>query len=170
MVAYSWTCSCCGRQFSDLPTCWGFGAGPDIYEEMSEAERDERVVLTPDVCVIDDRHRFVRGHIEIPIIGSDDPFVWNVWVSLSEQSFEAVERSWEDQDRVALGPFFGWLCSHLPYPWRPERLKTSVRLRPPGEVPLIEVAPSDHPLAVEQRDGMTIDRVVEIAEMLLPRH
>ena len=30
--------------------------------------------------------------------------------------------------------------------------------------------PTDHPLAVEQRNGITVDRVVEIAELLLPRH
>lgn len=170
MVAYSWTCSCCGRQFNDLPTCWGFGSGPDLYEDMTEEERTERAILTPDICVIDDQYFFLRAHLEIPIVGEADPFVWNVWVSVSEASFKAVADAWEDDDRVALGPFFGWLCTRLPYPETPERLKTSVRLRPPGQVPTVEVEPTDHPLAVEQREGMPIARVVEIAERLLPRH
>ena len=43
--------------------------------------------LTSDTCVIDDEHLFVRGCLEIPVHGSDDPFVWGVWVSLSEPNF-----------------------------------------------------------------------------------
>ncbi|WP_308294565.1 hypothetical protein [Streptomyces sp. RKAG290] len=33
-----------------------------------------------------------------------------------------------------------------------------------GRRPLIELEPTDHPLAVEQRNGITLDRVREIAE------
>jgi len=36
--------------------------------------------------------------------------------------------------------------------------------------PLIELEPTDDPLAVEQRQGITIERAVQIAEFLLPRH
>ncbi|SFF35346.1 hypothetical protein SAMN05421541_109131 [Actinoplanes philippinensis] len=36
-----------------------------------------------------------------------------------------------------------------------------------GRRPLIELEPSDHPLAVEQRTGITLDRVRQIAETLL---
>ena len=35
--------------------------------------------------------------------------------------------------------------------------------------PLIEVEPSEHPLAVEQRQGISVERVAEIAATL-PRH
>jgi hypothetical protein len=37
-------------------------------------------------------------------------------------------------------------------------------------VPYVELEPTDHPLAIEQREGVTLARVVEIAEALLPRH
>ena len=38
-------------------------------------------------------------------------------------------------------------------------LKTQVHTRPVGERPLVELKPTDHPLAVEQRHGITMDRV-----------
>jgi hypothetical protein len=43
-----------------------------------------------------------------------------------------------------------------------ENLKTKVHLRDDGIRPLIELEPSSHPLAVDQREGITVDRVAEI--------
>lgn len=39
--------------------------------------------------------------------------------------------------------------------------------QPVGLRPLVELQPTDHPLAVEQLEGMTVARVQEIAELLL---
>jgi hypothetical protein len=46
-------------------------------------------------------------------------------------------------------------------------LKTNARTRPVGKRPLIELEPTDHPLAVEQRTGITQDRIREIAIAVL---
>jgi hypothetical protein len=46
-------------------------------------------------------------------------------------------------------------------------LKTMVHTREPGRRPFIELDPTDHPLAVEQREGITWERVQEIAELVL---
>jgi hypothetical protein len=48
-------------------------------------------------------------------------------------------------------------------------LKTDVHLRPLNKRPLVELEPTDHPLAVEQRNGITMARVREIVEPLLHR-
>lgn len=32
--------------------------------------------------------------------------------------------------------------------------------------PYVELEPTDHPLAIEQRNGITLDRVKEIEEMI----
>ena len=47
------------------------------------------------------------------------------------------------------------------------RLKTKVHTQAGNLRPLVELEPTDHPLAVEQRNGITMDRVREIAEALL---
>jgi hypothetical protein len=41
-------------------------------------------------------------------------------------------------------------------------LKCHVRPRSGRQRPLIELEPTDHPLSVEQRDGISIDRLLEI--------
>ncbi|MFD8978482.1 DUF2199 domain-containing protein [Streptomyces sp. NPDC059564] len=55
---------------------------------------------------------------------------------------------------------------------RPDRpttinLKTHVHTRPVGQRPLVELEPTDHPLALEQRTGIALDRVRRIAETVL---
>jgi hypothetical protein len=42
-----------------------------------------------------------------------------------------------------------------------------VHTRPVGERPFVELEPTEHPLAVEQRTGITLDRVREIAATVL---
>jgi hypothetical protein len=54
----------------------------------------------------------------------------------------------------------------LPYQPGTLNLKINLRTQPIGQRPLIDVEPTDHPLAVEQRTGITLDRVREIAEMM----
>jgi hypothetical protein len=95
------------------------------------------------------------------------PFVWGVWTSLSEQSFMRTGEICDMPGRENEPPFFGWLCTALPLYPETLHLKTHVHTRPLGQRPLVELEPTDHPLAVEQRTGIPMDRVREIAEALL---
>ncbi len=77
---------------------------------------------------------------------------------------------WEDPSREQEPPYFGWLVTELPvYPESTLLLKTHVRTRAVGVRPLIELEPTDHPLAVEQREGITAERVRAFADLLLGR-
>ena len=143
-----------------MPT---FGASrPLSYFAIPEAERESRCAVGSDDCVIDGKSFFVRGCIEIPVHGETDPFVWGVWVSLSERSFGEWAKVFDTKRRSHVGPFFGWLDAWLkPYP-DTMNLKTQVHLRDDGVRPYIELEPTDHPLSVEQRAGISVDRVAEI--------
>lgn len=46
-------------------------------------------------------------------------------------------------------------------------LKTNLHTQPVGRRPTIELEPTDHPLAVEQRSGITHARVRKLAELTL---
>jgi hypothetical protein len=61
---------------------------------------------------------------------------------------------------------FGWLSTDLPCYPDTVNLKTMVHPRPDEIRPIIELEPTDHSLAVESRDGVTIERVREIAIQL----
>jgi hypothetical protein len=96
--------------------------------------------------------------------------VWGVWVSVSQKSFERIDELWNAEEVENEPPFFGWLCNALkPYP-STQSLKTHLHLRGGGIRPFIELEQTDHPLAVEQREGITLARVEELAAILLPRH
>jgi hypothetical protein len=169
MLRYAWTCSCCGRQHDELPLAFAASAPLDYYG-IPEAEREARVLLSDDMCTIDDQAFYVRGCLDIPIIGHDEPFSWGVWVSVSEESIALIFETWEAPDRGRHAPRFGWLSATLKTYPEILNLKTMVHLRPLPTRPFIELEPTDHPLAVDQRQGITLERVAEIAEAHLPRH
>jgi hypothetical protein len=159
-------CRVCGEYHEGLPLHYG-AAAPAVYYMIPEAERAERTLLSSDQCVIDDEYFFVVGNIDIPIIGHDEMFSWDVWVSLSRENFTRAYKLWTTPGRESEPPYFGWLSTALPgYP-DTLSLKTNVHTREVGRRPFVELEPTDHPLAVEQRTGITWDRVQEIAEQVL---
>lgn len=167
-MSNSYKCSCCGEFHEGLPLDYG-AHFPDYYLGVPEEEREERVYITPDVCVVDNEFFFVRGVIEIPILGAEDYFGWGVWCSLSEKNYTRMIEIWENDDLESEPPYFGWLNTNLfCYP-DTTNLKTNVYLRSNNQRPFIELEPTEHPLAIEQRNGITLKRIQEIAEMILHR-
>ena len=165
---YTWTCRSCGQQHRGLPLDFACRA-PDPWFDVPEAERAVRTKLDDDLCMIDRRDWFVRGCLEIPVHGLADKFRWGVWVSASKATFDRVLELW-NAEIIDEPPHFGWLCNNLsPYP-RTFGLKTNFYIRAGKVRPLIELEPTDHPLAIEQREGISLKRVEELAAMLLHRH
>lgn len=159
------TCTCCGAQHPELPMNYTAEA-PAVWDPAFAGADD--CLLSSDQCVIHGQHYFVKGLIEIPVIDSDEVFSWGVWVSLSRENFSRAADLWDKPGREAEQPYFGWLTTDLPvYSPTPLDLKTRVHTRPVGERPFVELEPTAHPLAVEQRTGITLDRVREIAAAVL---
>lgn len=144
---------------------WGPEAPVYVFG-IPERERRKRVELGPDLCVIDGEHFFVRGVLQLPVVDGDEPFGWTVWCSLSRESFDRAQEVWLRSGREAEPAYFGWLSTVLPVYPDTLNLRTLVHTRAVGLAPLVELEPTDHPLAVEQRNGITMDRVREIAERL----
>jgi hypothetical protein len=157
---FRFKCACCDEWHEGMPS---FGTtAPDNYFYIPEAELPGRCELTSDTCVIDDEDFFVRGCIEIPVKGAEEPFQWGAWVSLSRQNFQKFVELLDSPIRAHHGPYFGWLSVDIGiYPCT-ANLKTMVHLRDNGMRPSIQLEPTDHPLAVEQREGISIERVAEI--------
>ena len=164
-MVFSFRCASCDEIHEGMPT---FGASaPLSYYEIPEGERATRCVLGSDDCVIDDKWFFVRGCLEILVIGEADPFVWGVWVSLSEQSYVEWAKHYDEVSRAHIGPYFGWLSAWIsPYP-DTVNLKAMVHIRDNGIRPYIELEPTDHPLAIEQRAGISVQRVAELYALMM---
>lgn len=161
----SFTCSCCGEAYRGLPS---FGCiAPDYYRGETAAGRGEACSLTEDLCTVGGQYFFVRGVLEVPILGTDTCFGWGVWSSLSEANFKRYVALFDAEEVAEEAPYFGWLSNRLPEYPSTLNLKLDVHLQNGGLRPLFELHPQDHPLAEEQRTGISRERAVALAERLL---
>ena len=161
-------CSECG-QFHEGPPFDYSAPAPDLWLLTPDEERED-VVLSGDLCwvrVEGQDHYFLRGLISIPELDSARTFNWGVWAALMPEDFGRVIELWDDEARANEPPFPGWLAT-VPaiYP-DAAGLELSVQLRGGNMRPTFELTDTEHPMAVEQRNGMTVARVKEIAEVLL---
>ncbi|WJK33125.1 DUF2199 domain-containing protein [Solwaraspora sp. WMMA2065] len=161
----SYTCRHCGQRHDGPPLSYGSDA-PAYWSDTLAA--DDHSGLTDEQCVIQGQHFFVRARIVIPVTDADTDFDWGVWVSLSQANFDRMNEVWTTPGREREPSYFGWLSTEIPiYQPTTVNLKTRVRTQPVGHRPLVELEPTAHPLAVEQRSGITLARVRQIAEELL---
>src|SRR5687767_3097452 len=108
---FTFRCRTCSELHEGIPAFgWDW---PVQYLDVPPSERERRCVLTSDTCVIDGEYFFVRGCIEVPVVGYPELLSWGVWTSLSEKNFRHFEELFEDENRPKHGPLFGWLSSHI---------------------------------------------------------
>ena len=129
---------------------------------------EKRTVSTSETYIVsyeNDVDYFLRALLEIPIIGNDEPFMWGVWGSVSAASFADYNDS--DRGEKHQGNYFSWFSSLLPgYP-ETVGLKCSMQSRSGGLRPVVMLAPSDHPLAIDQRDGISLEKAQLLFEYAL---
>jgi hypothetical protein len=151
----SYVCSQCGAAHENLPV-WACRA-PDLWAAASEKERDEDFRLSGDFCSFRDEHYFVRCVLQIPVVDSDtEVFEFGVWSTLSAESFRRYFDTFDDTDQSKLGAMFGWFANRLD--GYPDTLSLACDVLPQdnGQRPLIRFHDTDHPLAVQQREGVTL--------------
>lgn len=160
-------CARCGGRHPGPPRSY-FVAEPEVRADTRDPTTrrwgelfDEQAILHG---VDGEEAWFVRGNIEIPVEDGGS-LTYTVWVSLSRENFERLHDLWASPERLEEPAHFGWLSVALPgYP-STVNPKTNLHQRPPGERPFVELEPTDHPLAVEQREGISTARLVQLAEL-----
>jgi len=165
---FSYKCASCSEIHEGSPS-FGF-ASPWQYQMLSEDQRLNIAKLSEDVCIIKDTDQvdfFVRVCLEVPISGVDEPFIWGVWISISESNFIRYCETWNNPDET--DRYFGWLCSKLSLYPDTIGLRTLAHPRSKGQRPIITLEPTEHPLSVDVRNGLTIRRAQEMAEQLMHR-
>jgi hypothetical protein len=149
-------CACCGERHDVHTLGWGYRE-PVYWLDLSEREL-KRSELSEELCVIRRRDKtdyFIKGLLQIPIIGSKDSMDWVVWSSLSKANHQKIVEHWDDPERDTLEPPVGVLSNSLrTYP-ETLLLKMRAHHQKPGLKPLFELEPTDHPLAVHQREGIS---------------
>ncbi|WP_229068009.1 DUF2199 domain-containing protein [Actinoplanes sp. DH11] len=167
MSTEQFVCGTCGAEHPGPPLSFAAPA-PDLWRP--ELADQEGCLLDADLCVVAGEHFFVRGLVELPVWDTGDVFTYSTWVSLSRPNFTRAVDIWEQDGREDEPPYFGWLANAIAgYEPSTLNLRTNVHTRPVGQPPYIELEPTSHPLAVEQRAGITMARVQRIAAFHLHR-
>lgn len=167
MTEYNFICRVCGQTHEEIP--WSFAADfPDMYANLSPGERATRAVISSDQCIVDEQWYYLRGCLEIPIIGSNDVFLWGLWASVKEETFNAMSESWEEEGReTRRGPFKGRLANSLSIYSETLNVKLRILVQPVGTRPLFVLEEDEHPLARTQRHGMSRRAAAELTAQLL---
>jgi hypothetical protein len=163
MTVLRYQCSCCGQWREGIPDIT-FDR-PLQADEIPIFDHASRLKLSSDFCSIDTKSFFIRCVLPIPKRGTDKEFCWGVWSSLSQQNFKHYWQTYDD-DQSRLEPMFGWLSNRLPLYSDTVNLKLSVQPQANGHRPRLTLEPTDHPLAIEQREGITLERLGELAALL----
>jgi hypothetical protein len=120
-----------------------------------------------ELCTVGSSH-FILANVELPY-QENEKFVYTCWISLSDASFQRLNERWEAPDRETDEPAFGWLSNLLPtYEPTTWALKARVHQRPVGERPWVELEPTDHPLSIEQREGIDDTRIAKVWHAFSP--
>jgi hypothetical protein len=164
----TYQCSCCGREYDELPLTFGNDL-PDYYFSVPPDEREKRVEKQESLCVVDREHFFHRGRLTVPINDYDQNLIFNVWTSISEDSFRKRNDLWENPGRVNEKPYFGWLQTTIPTYGNTLNLKTIAIENEVGHIPTIKMIEDAHPLTVDQEKGITFDKALEIVDFILMR-
>ncbi|RYE85599.1 MAG: DUF2199 domain-containing protein [Myxococcales bacterium] len=136
---------------------------PDQLTRLSPHERAAQVTELGDFRIWrqdGEEHFFVRCVLEVPRTDNGSDFAFGVWSSLSASSFEAAARLYSSDK--AGGPFFGWLTNRIP--GYPDTCGLALRVHVRADRrPSLELDPtSSHPLAVQQREGITPEAIADI--------
>jgi hypothetical protein len=151
-----WKCGTCDEWHTG--PCLDFGFDEPYYWDGE----NESSHLNEDFCSIDDRDFFIKGLIKLPIIGTDQTFNWGVWGSLSRENFHRLLEMNDDESRSDLPHMFSWLSTQISdYP-ETLSLKMYAHIQKSGMRPHFYLEESDHPLALEQRNGILPERIREI--------
>jgi len=161
---FSFKCESCGKTHEGSPS-FSFKT-PSSWLEQSEEVIRANGKISDDLCFYEDEegwHYFARVVIEIPIIGVSKPFLWGVWVSLSEESYEHYVETWNEPDTEKT--YFGWLCNRFPYYENTYALAADVHPRPGGLRPFICLHKTTHELYNDFINGLSIEKAQTIAQV-----
>lgn len=156
------TCVSCGlaHRLEDMQV--GFGR-PDLYFSLEDHVRAEHWRETRDFAQLAEDRFFIRCLAEIPIERRRHKFAYGVWTEVTAQNFYRYADIFLEPLQRNEPAFDGTIANYVQgYEPTTLGLHVSVKLRSDRIRPWVTVKAADHPLAMEQERGITVDRVLEI--------
>lgn len=143
---------------ADFPDPWPNG---DVREKNG-ALRMDGDFLSEDFCVLGGKYFMVRAVLEIPVHGFAKPFGFGCWSTLSRVNFDKYIGGFDDGVYPDIGPWSGWLVNQLAdyIGTKPEGVWLSPQTD--RQRPLLQIQDPAHPLAIDQTNGITPERMLGI--------
>lgn len=158
-------CACCGQSFGgifnidyDHPDAWPHGEYRNNVGEPIKVGHD---FLGSDFCWANG-DVFIRGLVEIPIVGTEMRFGFGVWSTLHPANAKAYFEVFGTEQELGLGTCFGWLSNDLPVYGTGGFLQTSVNFQGNGKRPLFTVFDENTQLSSDQLTGISFDQLLDI--------
>lgn len=152
------TCSYCGQYHDELPANIEY-EHPAEYYAVPAAERHERVQVHPDYHIIDNETFVIRGVLPMTVQGSEEEFGWGVWAIIKEESFRRYMELRDSPDADLEPPFPGLLSGGIGFYPESDLLMVAVYLQAGGQPPLFRVVSKEHPLYIDQQQGIPMEKV-----------
>lgn len=159
-------CSECGLYHRDIPFSYGADE-PVSYFSLTDKSN---TVINKDLCIINNNRFFIKGQIKIKVLDSENDFSWNVWIEIAKSDFDKEEANWNNENRFLNEPYFGFIDTILNCYPDIIGLRVSVQTQKLGIIPSIRIENSNHPLFLEQENGIDMNRVTQFAKKLLYGH
>ncbi len=152
-------CPSCSKIHDGFPAL-GYNQ-PDAIFELTKKEREERAVVSSDLCILDDTRYFLRAVLRLDVAGYDDTFEYGPWIEVSAETFAryavwynlGVSPGWQEAEGV--------IANAMPHPGG-STLGLPCTFRLPldnDDRPLVTVTDRSHDLFADQKDGMAFERV-----------
>lgn len=160
-------CPQCGKVHGELPLDLAYLRPADVFK-IPESQRGKRIRINEDLCIIDDHEFYIRGILVLPIRNTEKRFAWGVWARVSEADYQRYLKLWDVDSVEGEEPFAGKLSGGVKFYPDSDLLDVTVHLQPNNQRPLFKVISSEHLLGVDQRAGITMDKVHQFLEDFMP--
>lgn len=156
-----WFCEACGETHDEIPFSLTLSCPASWTDEA--AAHPESELLTAACVIRGDRFFFLALTI-IPVTDAEQDFEWRLWVEVAENDFITRCSRWSSTTRQTDPPIRAQLAVTLPgYGGSTIGIPGLLQDQPIGLHPLFTLTDTGHPLAREQRLGIPVSRVVELA-------
>jgi hypothetical protein len=134
---------------------------PQPIFELSDDERAKRCDISGDMCAIDRTRFFIRGLLPLPVRGRGVPYRIGLWAEVDEPTFGHIYALWDDPSQVNEPLLSAILANDVPLVPSTIGIEVDIRLTGPTTRPDFYMRDTPHPLAVEQRRGVSAHRALE---------
>lgn len=159
----SFECGVCGEVHEGLPLDYAYGL-PDEVFALSYLDRYRRSRSNADLCTLDESRFFIRCVLPVPFSDTDQKYVWGIWAEVTRDQHDQYVHGFYD-DLSQAPAFSAKIANDLPRYPATNGLEVLVQFQSSDSRPALRFgAAASHPLAVEQRFGITRSRHHEILE------